>query len=172
MPTPLWHHAPSATPSMGGHMRIRATITLAAALLALTACTSSTDDGDSAPEPSSAPPTTAEQQEPSTTPTPADAAELTAAVQAYTAAYFEGDAEAAYGALSERCQGKVTAEAYGAVVEQAKADYGPDQAATDVQADVSGTLARVTYRVEGLPKFDQKQQPWTREGDDWKYDAC
>ena len=148
-------------------MRTRATITLAAALLLpLTACSSS-DDG--AAEPGSS--ATSEQQ-PSTTPTPADAAELTAAVQAYTAAYFKGDTDKAYGALTDRCQGKVTPEAYGAVVKKFAADYGPDHPATDVQADVSGSLARVTYKVKGLPKLDQKQQPWAREGGAWKYDAC
>lgn len=147
-------------------MRTRATITLAATLLALTACSSNNEaDAPAASSP-------AAEQEPSTTPTPADAAELTAAVQAYTAAYFKGDADEAYGALSERCRGKVTPEAYGAVVKQAAADYGPDHPATDVQAEVSGKLARVTYKVAGLPKFDQQAQPWTREGDAWKYDAC
>lgn len=153
-------------------MRTRATITLAAALLALTAC-SSTDDKPSTAEsrPAASSPA-AEKQEPTTTPTPAEAAELTAAVKAYTAAYFEGDADTAYGMLSARCAKKIGPEAYAAVVEQAKKDYGPDHPATDVQAEVSGKLARVTYKVKGLPKFDQQAQPWTREGDAWKYDAC
>jgi ABC-type Fe3+-hydroxamate transport system substrate-binding protein len=95
-------------------MRIRATITLAAALLLpLTACSSSSDDAGA---PASSSP--AAEQKPSTTPTPADAAELTAAVQAYTAAYFKGDTDQAYDALSKRCQSKVTPEAYGAVVKK------------------------------------------------------
>jgi hypothetical protein len=149
-------------------MRIRATITLAAALLLpLTACSSSSDDAGA---PASSSP--AAEQKPSTTPTPADAAELTAAVQAYTAAYFKGDTDQAYDALSKRCQSKVTPEAYGAVVKKFAADYGPDHPATDVQADVSGELARVTYKVKGLPKLDQQAQPWAREGGAWKYDAC
>lgn len=147
-------------------MRTRATITLAALLLAaLTACSSDDDKTDA---PSSSP--TAE--EPSTTPTPADAAELAAAVKAYTAAYFKGDAKTAYRVLSKRCAGKVDESVYAATVKQAAAEYGPDHAATDVQADVSGTLARVSYKVAGLPKFDQEAQPWTREGGAWKYDAC
>lgn len=143
-----------------------AVLASAAALLALTACTTTSDDAPTSSSPSAQP------QQPSTTPTPAGAAELTAAVQAYTTAYFKGDAEQAYGALSERCQGKITAEAYGAVVKQAAADYGAEHAATDVQAEVSGELARVTYKVQGLPKFDQEAQPWAREGGAWKYDAC
>lgn len=150
-------------------MRIRATTTLAtvAALLALTACSSSTDDKPADPSTLA---TTAVQ--PSITPTPADAAVLSAAVQAYTAAYFKGDATTAYAALSKRCKGKIGAAEYAPVVQQAHTDYGSDHAATDVQADVSGVLARVTYKVAGLPKFDQEAQPWAREGGTWKYDAC
>ena len=70
-----------------------------------------------------------------------------------------------------RCA-KVTPEAYAGVVKKFAADYGPDHPATGVQAEVSGKLARVTYKVEGLPKFDQQAQPWAREGGAWKYDAC
>lgn len=137
----------------------------AAALLALTACSSS--DGDAKPDTA---PTTAEA--PSITPTPADAALVTQAVQAYTTAYFKGDASTGYAALSKRCKGKVDEVVYAATVKQAAADYGSGHAATAVKAEVSGALARVTYKVQGLPKFDQESQPWAREGGTWKYDAC
>ncbi|MEU6229971.1 hypothetical protein [Streptomyces sp. NPDC047042] len=148
-------------------MSTRATITVTAALLlVLTACSSSDDGTDTA----STPTTTAET--PTTTPTPADAAELTAAVEAYTDAYFAGDATTAYGALSKRCAGKVGEATYAAVVKQAAADYGQGHAATEVKAEVSGALARVSYKVAGLPKFNQTQQPWSREAGAWKYDAC
>ncbi|MFI9339982.1 hypothetical protein ACIG0D_01700 [Streptomyces sp. NPDC052773] len=150
-------------------MRTRTTTVaaLAAALLTLTACSSSgedaapaTDSGTPSPEPTVS------------VPAEHEADDLEAAVAVYTSAYFAGDADTAYGMLSERCQGKIGPEAYSAVVEQAKADYGPDHPATDVQAEVSGKLARVSYKVKGLPKFDQQAQPWTLEGDAWKYDAC
>lgn len=147
-------------------MRTRATITLAAALLALTGCTSSSDDKPATAEDRSARPTATAAATPD-----GEAAELEQAVRDYTDAYFAGDA-AAYDTLSERCQDKVTPEAYEAVVKQAATDYGKDHPATDVQADVSGDLARVSYKVQGLPKFDQKQQPWTREDGAWRYDAC
>lgn len=148
-------------------MRTRATITLAtaAALLALTGCSSSDDDA----KPSTAPATA---EEPSITPTPADAAVLEGAVKAYTTAYFKGDAKTGYAALSKRCKGQVDESLYAAELKEAAADYGPDHPATSVQAEVSGTLARVTYKVAGLPKFDQESQPWAREGGTWKYDAC
>ncbi|MFF9205131.1 hypothetical protein ACF1AE_25585 [Streptomyces sp. NPDC014986] len=148
-------------------MRTRATTTLAALLLAaLTACSS----GDDAPAASDSGTPVAE----STTAVPKEheADDLTAAVQVYTAAYFEGDADTAYGMLSERCRGKINELMYGATVEQTAKEYGPDHPATDVQADVSGELARVSYKVEGLPKFDQQAQPWTLEDGAWKYDAC
>ncbi|MFF7073825.1 hypothetical protein [Streptomyces pseudovenezuelae] len=57
------------------------------------------------------------------------------------------------------------------MVQTAK-DYGSDHPATDVRATVSGEMDRVSYKVTGLPKFDQQGQPWTVEGGAWKYDVC
>jgi hypothetical protein len=145
--------------------------TAATLLLALTACSSSGDDtADPAPSTPATSPATAE--EPTTTPTPADAAALEGAVKAYTAAYFKGDTKTGYATLSKRCAKAIDEALYEATVKQDAADYGTGHPATDVKAEVSGTLARVTYKVQGLPKFDQEQQPWTREGGTWKYDAC
>jgi ABC-type glycerol-3-phosphate transport system substrate-binding protein len=152
-------------------MRIRATITLAtAALLALTACSSSNDDDakpSTAPATAEAPTTT-----PTNTPPPADAAALERVVDTYTNLYFAGEGKPAYAFLSKRCKAKADPAVYAATVEQAAKDYGPDHPATDVHATVSGDMGRVSYKVTGLPKFDQTGQPWTREGGDWKYDAC
>ena len=151
-------------------MRTRATITLAAVLLTtLTAC-SSDDDTSAGTKPTPAARSNAEQ--PAEPAPDAEAAALSDAVKAYTKAYFAGDADTAHGMLSKRCQEKAEPTVFGAVVEQAAKEYGPDHPATDVKADVSGELARVSYKVEGLPKFDQEAQPWAREGGAWKYDAC
>ncbi|WP_328934163.1 MULTISPECIES: hypothetical protein [unclassified Streptomyces] len=140
----------------------------AAALLALTSC-SSNDDA----KPSTAPKTA---EEPTTTPTntpaPADTAGLERVAATYTDLYFGGSGKAAYAFLSKRCQGKADPAVYEATVKQAAEDYGSDHPATDVHATVSGDLGRVSYKVKGLPKFDQEQQPWAREGGTWKYDAC
>ncbi|WP_328902305.1 hypothetical protein OHR86_22455 [Streptomyces sp. NBC_00441] len=139
---------------------------LAAGLLAtLTACGSSDDDKPAAA--SSAPSA-------STASAPADGGTdaLARAVQAYTDAYFKGDADAAYGALSARCAKEITKAVYEGVVKQAATEYGPEHPATEVTAKVSGDLARVTYKVTGLPKFDQQAQPWAREDGAWRYDAC
>ncbi|MDQ1045148.1 hypothetical protein [Streptomyces sp. V4I2] len=151
-------------------MRTRATTLTATALLvtALTACSSSEDNGDDAAADSSSASSPAAEESSA----PGDDGALQQAVEDYTTAYFDGDDDTAYEALSERCQGKITPEAYTAVIEQAAADHGDGHPATDVQAEVSGDLARVSYKVEGLPKFDQESQPWAREGGDWKYDAC
>lgn len=170
---PLCHHAPTIRTVLGGHMRTRATITLAAALLAtLTACSSDDDDSADAAPPAASSPATASSPAAETSAPPADDAELTEAVQDYTRAYFAGEASTAYGMLSERCRGKANELVFGATVKQAAEAYGPDHAATDVQAEVSGEMARVSYKVEGLPKFDQTGQPWALEGGAWKYDAC
>lgn len=152
------------------HTRTTAVLLAAGLLATLTACGSSDDDKPAAPaSPSSA--SAAETPAPST---PADngTTALTAAVQAYTAAYFKGDADTAYSALSARCAGKISKAQYEGVVTQAATEYGPDHPATNITADVSGDLARVTYKVDGLPKFDQSGQPWAREDGTWRYDAC
>ncbi|WP_330349261.1 hypothetical protein [Streptomyces sp. NBC_00582] len=153
-------------------MRTRATTTLAAVLLlaAATACSSSSDD-DSKPRTA---PTTAETPTatPTATPTTPDGVELERVAATYTDLYFGGDGEGAYVFLSKRCKGKADPAAFAATVEQAAKDYGPDHPATDVHATVSGEMGRVSYKVKGLPKFDQTGQPWAVEGGAWKYDAC
>lgn len=160
------------------------TITLAAGALllaALTGCSSS--DDDAAPGSTASPSAPAVTQEPSSSPQPEETggatgeptdgtAKLEQAVKDYTAAYFAGEASTAHRMLSERCRDQINELMFGATVKAAAEEYGPDHPATDVQAEVSGELARVSYRVEGLPKFDQSQQPWTLEGGAWKYDAC
>ncbi|MGY0067706.1 hypothetical protein ACWZEH_12940 [Streptomyces sp. QTS137] len=162
---------------MGGHMHTRATITTAVLLLAaLTACSSS-DDGDTSADPKPTAPAatstpSSSAAEESSAPAADDTAVLEDAVKAYTEAYFAGEASTAHRMLSERCRKEINPLVYGEVVRQAKKDYGPDHPATDVTAEVSGDMARVSYKIEGLPKLDQEAQPWAREGGAWKYDAC
>ncbi|MFJ6087997.1 hypothetical protein ACIQI8_42195 [Streptomyces sp. NPDC092369] len=151
-------------------MRTTAVLATATALLALTACSSSSDDSAD-PAPSNP---TAAAEAPSSTPTPAAVAEvdLERVAETYTDLYFAGVGESAYAFLSKRCQAKADPAVYSATVERAAKDYGPDHPATDVRATVSGEMGRVSYKVKGLPKFDQQRQPWTLEGGSWKYDAC
>ncbi|MFF5801608.1 hypothetical protein [Streptomyces albogriseolus] len=163
---------------------MRTTITLAASALllaVLTGCSSS--DDDAAPGSTASPSAPAVTQEPGNSTPPEETsdatgeptdgtAELEQAVRAYTDAYFGGEASTAHRMLSERCRKDINELVFGASVKQAAEEYGPDHPATDVQAEVSGDLARVSYKVQGLPKFDQQAQPWTLEGGAWKYDAC
>lgn len=150
-------------------MRTGATIALTTALLATLAACSSSSDGK-ADTPNSSPTTAAETS--ITTPTPPGAVELERVAATYVNLYFAGVGEGAYAFLSKRCRAKADAATYAATVEQAAKDYGPEHPATDVHATVSGDMGRVSYKVKGLPKFDQKGQPWTVEGGAWKYDAC
>lgn len=156
-------------------MRTRATITLAATLLlALTACSASQDDGTDA-APTSTPSAPAANSDPTTSGTPAetsaDAAELERTVRAYTAAYFADKPDTTYGMLSTRCKERITPAAMAALIERAVGDYGQQDVKRFQVDQLSGDMARVSYGV-GLPKFDQKQQPWVRESRAWKYDAC
>lgn len=150
--------------------RITAILTAAVLAAALAACGSS--DDKTAPAAASPTAPAAQTSTPAAPAADDGTAALEKAVTAYTAAYFAADTDAAYSALSARCTGKISKAQYEAIVEQAKTDYGPDHPATNVHAQVSGQLARVTYKVKGLPKFDQTDQPWARENGTWHYDAC
>ncbi|MFD3310078.1 hypothetical protein [Streptomyces sp. NPDC058694] len=147
-------------------MRHTITAIAAAALLALTACSSSSDDDKEQAPASTTPTNTPAPEQPKE-----DTAALKTAVEAYTAAYFKGDADTTYGMLSARCTEEITKPVMQALTDRAKDDYGQQGVKRFTVDQVSGDLARVSYGV-GLPKFDQKQQPWAREGGDWKYDAC
>lgn len=146
-------------------MRHTTTAALAAVLLlGLTGCSSSSGDDR---EPAMAtPPAEAE------TPPPANAEDdLEQAVRAYSAAYFTPDPPAAYGMLSARCKTEIDANMYKAQLQATAKDYGQQAIRTFKVDQASGDLARVTYTY-AVPKLNQKGQPWTREGETWKYDAC
>jgi hypothetical protein len=148
-------------------MLTRATITLTAAmLLALTACSSDSDDKDPGPVA-----TTSTNAPSAAQPAKADTAGLESAVRLYTDAYFKGDVATVYGMLSDGCTETITKPAMQALTDRAVGDYGHQDVKRFEVDQVSGDTARVSYGV-GLPKFDQKQQPWVREGGDWKYDDC
>ncbi|WP_151772287.1 hypothetical protein [Streptomyces abyssomicinicus] len=115
-------------------------------------------------------------------PSAGEASALERAVEAYVTAYFGNDAPTALGMMSQRCRtvlvheaehaDKRGEEAYAAAVEQVAGEHGPRKAADVTVDEVTGDRARVSYRVEGLPEFDQKGQPWAREDGAWRYDAC
>ncbi len=146
------------------HTRTRAAVAtttlLLTSLAALTACSSS--DGG----------TPADSEPTISVPAEHQGDDLEAAVAVYTASYFAGDADTAYGMLSARCAEETTKDAYPAVVKRAAADHGADHPLTDLRAEVSGTTGHATYKVTGLPEFDKKAQPWTLEDGAWKYDDC
>lgn len=157
-------------------MRTRTTVLLIAALLTLTACTSDDKPGDADGKPSAA------ARKPSTTPSRsatsgADTAGLEAAVRAYNDAYFANDPDTTFGMLSARCQKQITRAGVAVLTERAEqteraiGDSEPKEVKRFEVNEISGDGARVSYGV-GLPKFDQQQEPWTREAGVWRYDDC
>jgi hypothetical protein len=150
-------------------MRIRTTAVMAAAAVAVLAgCSSSGSSSDDA----TAPATTASSGQ-TAAPAAADDGEaaLTAAVKAYSAAYFKPDPGAGYRLLSARCQRQTTADVYGAEVRAAVATYGHQQVQAVTVDQIGGDMARVTYTYT-VPALTQTGQPWVREGGAWRYDAC
>ncbi|GGT42559.1 hypothetical protein [Streptomyces chromofuscus] len=156
-------------------VRVTVSAAMATALLLLAGCSSGNPSDEVSGNPASGT-TTKERQA-----GPEDAA-LTKAVQAYTTAYFDADAPAALGIMSQRCRTVAAHEAehageegragYEAALADAAEKYG-SRDATEVTVDeLSGDRARVSYKIEGLPEFDQQGQPWIREQNAWKYDAC
>jgi hypothetical protein len=150
-------------------MRIRTTsIALTAAAVAVLAGCSSSGSSDDAP----ATTTTAASGQ-TATPAAADdgKAALTAAVRAYSGAYFTPDTAAAYALLSARCQQQTTADVYDAEVRAAVATYGHQAVQTVTVDQIGGDMARVTYTYT-VPALTQTGQPWVRETGTWHYDAC
>jgi hypothetical protein len=151
-------------------MRIRTTATALAVLaaLALAGCSSSGSDDD-AP---AAPGTAAATGRPAAgKAASSDKDALTAAVKAYSAAYFKPDPDAGYALLSKRCRAQIGSEAYRTALTQAVSTYG-HQAVKAVTVDsLSGDMARVSYTYS-VPALNQQGQPWVREGNAWRYDAC
>lgn len=150
-------------------MNTRTTAAVLAGLLAVTLTACGSSDNDTA---TTTPSTVA--TETATTPAekPADdAAALQAAVRAYSTAYFKPDPDAAYSALSTRCQGKTNKTMFAAAVKASAASYGRQDIKNLTVDQQSGDLARVTYTYS-VPKLNQASQPWTRENGQWHYDAC
>lgn len=155
------------------HIR-RTAAALAAGAALLTGCSSGGghDDAESTPRATSAAPTVTTA---AATGTPQatgdDRAALTAAVRAYSAAYFKPDPAAAGALLSERCRAQSSAAAYRAALARAVAAYGHQQVKTVTVDRLSAPLALVSYTYS-VPVLDQHGQPWVLEGGAWRYDAC
>jgi hypothetical protein len=97
--------------------------------------------------------------------------ELRAAVQAYSDAFPDGRATAAYDMFTARCKQRITRSQFTGIVQAAKQLYGKALPIKTYSAEVSGNLARVTYTYD-VPALDQTKEPWTRENGVWKQDDC
>jgi hypothetical protein len=151
-------------------MRHTTTVAAAVLLLTLTACSTEAD----APPASSSPKASA----PAATEKPADKpaaddeeAALEKAVRAYSAAYFATDAAKAHSLMSKRCRDEAPIELYRPMVEATVATYGKHEIKTVAVDQLSGDMARVTYTYP-VPTLTMKQQPWVREGGQWRNDHC
>ncbi|MEU8779627.1 hypothetical protein [Streptomyces sp. NPDC048606] len=150
-------------------------VLLAAALLGLTAC-----DGDPAAAPAPATPSASPTPDagrpavpaPSAPPDALAAGDLERVVREYSGHYFAGEGASAYVFLSARCRVAAgDAAAFADTIGRAAREYGPQEIATLTVDRIAGDTARVTYTY-AVPGLDRKEQPWTREGGAWKYDAC
>ncbi|MBB5935016.1 hypothetical protein [Streptomyces zagrosensis] len=99
-----------------------------------------------------------------------ESAALKRSVRSYTKALFGGDPNG-HDLLSKRCQSELSKEQFATMAKQAKNDYGTLTIKTISVDQISGDMARVSYGV-GVPQFERKAQPWTREGSTWHWDAC
>lgn len=145
-------------------MRTRHTAPAAALLAAalLTACSNDGDDGETKATTPADKQAAAEND---------DTAALEASVRAYTKALFSGDGAAGYKLVSERCKQEIAGQQFQAMSKQGHNDYGPLEIKTISVDQISGDLARVSYGV-GVPQFERKAQPWSREDGTWRWDAC
>jgi hypothetical protein len=100
-----------------------------------------------------------------------DRAALTQAVNRYLTAVFTDDVDTAYDGMSARCAGLQTRDATAAQLQGVQQTYGRLTVKSMSIDQISGDLARVSYDV-GVPAVRRTGTPWTREGGQWKYDAC
>jgi hypothetical protein len=92
-------------------------------------------------------------------------------VEAYSSAYLEGRGGAAWEMLSARCQDEVGEGEFLATVVAAGELYGPQEVG-DVDVEVDGQVATVSYRFPDAPGLDQSGQRWVSEGGRWVFDGC
>ena len=100
-------------------------------------------------------------------------AELKAAVEAYSDAFFAGEALGAYDLLSDRCRSTTPQDEYVAnVVAFADliGDARPEMTVLEV-TDIDGERATVTYDYD-RGDYGQSDQPWVLESGGWRYDDC
>lgn len=98
-------------------------------------------------------------------------AALRAAVQRYSDAYLTGTTSTAWGILSARCQAKIGRDSFDAETGDAKSVYGSALPFVSFDAQVAGSMARVTYTYS-VSAIDQTGQPWSLEHGSWHYDGC
>lgn len=139
---------------------------LAMVALALTACGGGNEPSAHRSTPSPAAVTSA-----SPTPTKAAVPPLRSAVKAYSDAYLTGDAKGAYALLSARCQKRMSAPEFRAIVAQARDLYGSALPIKTYHADVQGDLARVSYTYD-VSAINQDSEPWVLEDGAWHEDDC
>ncbi|GGX55563.1 hypothetical protein [Streptomyces noursei] len=156
-------------------MRTRTTTAALAALLpiALAACCTTNDNLPKHPPA----PASSASHAPSPTADPARA-DLEKAVRDYTAAYFTPDVAVAYSMISTRCKERVTKASLAASLDRAHemavtlGNENADRTVKRFQIDeLADGMAQVSYGVDD-PRYDQHDQPWTREGGNWRYDSC
>jgi hypothetical protein len=101
----------------------------------------------------------------------ADEALLEAAVTAYSDAFLDGRSEEAYAMFSRRCQDAITLSYFTGIVAAAQSVYGASLPIRSFTANVSGTIALVTYTYD-VPAINQASEPWVLEDGAWKLDQC
>lgn len=96
--------------------------------------------------------------------------ELRQKVEAYIAAFLDGDDEAAFSQLTVRCQGETAATDFKRIVDQAHAESA-DEKIVSYADDVNGQTATVTYEFTD-PYLNQTNERWLLEDGTWHNDEC
>ncbi|MCR6494242.1 hypothetical protein [Cellulomonas sp. P24] len=101
-----------------------------------------------------------------------DEASLDAAVRAYSAAFFAGDATEAFATLSARCAAKTDLSTYTGnlmAVQLVYKDAIPTLETVEVTVNGDSGVASYTYSDHNI---DVLGQPWRVEDGAWRYDMC
>lgn len=90
-------------------------------------------------------------------------------VDAYVAAFSDGDPDVAWELVSDRCRASLLEDEFRAAVAAAGELY--DLQVSDYTESIEGDTATASYAV-GADELEQTDEPWVRQADGWRWDDC
>jgi hypothetical protein len=101
----------------------------------------------------------------------ADEALLKSIAQLFVNELFTGQSSDGFGLVSKRCQAKIGAVSFGALVERLSESTGSPMRFKTFHATIRGDRAVAAYTFSDH-RFNTTKDRWVRETDGWRWDSC